>query len=83
MLQEEISFQTLADNKDINIGYSDNDIVIIDSIQQFVEITSAHVSMSAIAVCTSGRVQGRINGKGIALNQNQVAVIPPMLLSAT
>lgn len=77
MYQEEISIQTLTDNKDIRIGYSDNDVVIIDSIQKFAEITSAHVSMSAIAICTSGKVQGVMNGKKMELSQNQVAVIPP------
>ena len=35
---EEVTFQTLADNEDIQIGYSDNDIVVVDSIQQFEEI---------------------------------------------
>ena len=32
MQQEEITLQTLTDNEDIQVGYSDNDIVIIDSI---------------------------------------------------
>ena len=80
MQQKEITFESLTDNKDINIGYSDNDIVIIDSIQQFVEITSARVSMSAIAVCTSGKVQGVMNGKKITLEQNQIGVIPPNVI---
>ena len=76
MVQEEISLQTLTDNEDINIGYSDNDIVVVDSIQQFAEVSAAHVSMSAIAFCTCGRVQGQLNGQTIELLQNQVAVIP-------
>lgn len=38
MWQEEINLQTLTDNEDIQIGYSDNDIVIIDSIQKFAEV---------------------------------------------
>lgn len=75
--QEEISIQTLTDNEDIHVGYSDSDVVIIDSIQKFAEVTSAHVSMSAIAICTSGRVQGLMNGKKIEVCQNQVAVLPP------
>ena len=41
MVQEEVSLQTLTDNEDINIGYSDNDIVVVDSIQQFAEVRSA------------------------------------------
>ena len=57
MVQEEVSLQTLTDNEDINIGYSDNDIVVVDSIQQFAEVSAAHVSMSAIAICTCGTWQ--------------------------
>ena len=73
---EEITFQTLADNEDILIGYSDNDIVVVDSIQQFAEINTALVSMTAVVICTSGKVQGFINGKQIELHQNQVAIVP-------
>ena len=74
--QEEITIQALADNQDIQIGYSDNDIVIVDSIQQFAQISAAHVSMNAIAICTQGKVQGMLNGTPMELSQNQVAVIP-------
>ena len=77
IMQEEISIQTLTGNEDIHVGYSDSDVVIIDSIQKFAEVTSAHVSMAAIAICTSGKVQGMMNGQKIELSQNQVGVIPP------
>ena len=77
MLQEEITFQALTSNEDIHVGYSDNDIVIIDSIQRFAEISAAHVTMSAIAICLNGKVKGQINGQPIVLTKNQVAVIPP------
>ena len=76
MQQEEVNIQTLTDNEDIHVGYSDNDIVIIDSIQQFAAATSAHVSMSAIAVCTSGKVQAQMGGKLMELTKNQVAIVP-------
>lgn len=76
MQQEEITLQTLTDNEDIQVGYSDNDIVIIDSIQKFAEISAAHVSMNAIAICTQGKVQGTINGQAMELHKNQVAIIP-------
>ena len=76
MQQEEISLQTLTTNEAVHVGYSDNDIVIVDSIQQFAIVSEAHVQMSAIAICTSGRVQGRMNGQNLELRQNQVAVIP-------
>ena len=82
MQQEEISLQSLTTNEGIHVGYSDNDIVIVDSIQQFAIVSEAHVQMSAIVICTSGRVQGLMNGKTIELRQNQVAVIPANVVIA-
>ena len=77
MQQEEINLETLTGNKDINIGYADSDIVIVDSIQKLAEIGAAHVAMSAIALCTSGRIQGLMNGQPLELRRGQVAVFPP------
>ncbi len=74
--EEKISFQSLADNEDVQIGYFDNDIMVVDSIQKFAEINAAFVSMNAIAICTRGKVQGKMNGRQIELSQNQMAVIP-------
>ncbi len=74
--REEITFQTLANNEDIEIGYSDSDIVVVDSIQQFTEITAAHVQMNAIVICTSGRVQAQMSGMTMELHKNQVAIVP-------
>ena len=76
MKQEEISLQTLTGNEDIQVGYSDNDIVIINNIQKFAEINTAHVAMNAIVICTQGKVQGTLNGRVIELHKNQVAIIP-------
>ena len=73
---EEVTFQTLANNEDIQIGYSDNDIVVIDSIQQFNEVNTAHVAMNAIIICTNGKVQARVNGIHMELHKNQVAIVP-------
>ena len=74
--REEITIQTLANNEDIQIGYSDNDIVVVDSIQQFTEVNTAHVAMNAIVICTNGKVQAQMNGMQMELHKNQVAVIP-------
>ena len=74
--REEITIQTLANNEDIQIGYSDNDIVVVDSIQQFTEVNTAHVGMNAIVICTNGKVQAQMNGMQMELHKNQVAVIP-------
>ena len=73
---EEVTFQTLANNQDIQIGYSDNDIVVVDSIQQFTEINTAHVAMNAVVICTDGKVQAQMNGKQMELRKNQVAIVP-------
>lgn len=74
--QEDITLQSLAENEDIQIGYSDGDIVIVDSIQKFAEVKSAHVAMNSVVICTRGKVQGQMYGQQIELHQNQVAVIP-------
>ena len=74
--QEEITIQSLANNEDIQIGYSDNEIVVVDSIQQFTQISSAHVAMNAIVICTSGKAQAQMNGIQMELHRNQIAIIP-------
>ena len=74
--QEEISFQTLANNEDIQIGYLDKEIVIVDSIQQFTQVSSAHVAMNAIVICTEGKVQAQMYGIQMELHKNQVAIVP-------
>jgi len=76
MKKEVISLQTLTDNGDVQIGYSDNDIAIIDSFQKLAEISAAHVDMNAVAICTRGKAMGTINGKTIEVHKNQVAIIP-------
>ena len=73
---EEVTFQTLADNEDIQIGYSDSDIMVVDSIQQFTEMNTAHVSMNAIVICTDGKVQAQMNGIQMELHKNQIAIVP-------
>ena len=74
--QEEITIQSLANNEDIQIGYSDNEIVIVDSIQQFTEISTAHVAMNAVVICTSGKAQAQMNGIQMEVHKNQIAIIP-------
>ena len=74
--KEEITIQTLADNEDIQIGYSDNDIVVVDSIQQFTEVNTARVAMNAIVICTNGKVQAQMNSQTMELHKNQIAIVP-------
>ena len=74
--REEITIQTLSNNEDIQIGYSDNNIVVVDSIQQFTEVNTAHVAMNAVVICTDGKVQAQMNGFMMELHKNQVAIVP-------
>lgn len=74
--REEITIQSLANNEDLQIGYSDSDIVVVDSIQQFAEVRTAHVAMNTVVICTSGKVQAQMNGIEMELHKNQVAIIP-------
>ena len=77
--QENITIQSLAQNEDVQIGYSDNDIIVVDSIQKFAEFKAAHVAMNAVVICTNGKVQAKTNGRLVQLQKNQVAVFPQNL----
>ena len=74
--QEEITVQSLAQNEDILISYSDNDIVVVDSIQRFAEIHAAHIAMNAIVICTNGTVEAQMNGISMTMHKNQIAIVP-------
>ncbi|MBR5638703.1 MAG: AraC family transcriptional regulator [Muribaculaceae bacterium] len=77
---EEITFQSLAEKEEVKIGYSDNDMVIVDSIQKFAEINAAHIAMNVIMICTDGKIQARMNNMQLSLSKNQVAIIPQNVL---
>lgn len=79
-MRKDITLQSLAENEDIQIGYLDKDIVLVDSIQKYVEVSSAHVSMNAIVICTEGKIQAVMNNHKIELQKNQVAIIPPNIV---
>ena len=74
--QEEITLQALADNGDVTIGYSEDDIVVVDSIQRFTEVRTVHVAMNAVVICTGGKVHAQMSGREMVLRRNQIAVIP-------
>ncbi len=74
--QEEISLQSLAEDSRVQVSYSDNDIVLVDSIQKFAEINNAHISMNAIVICTSGIVSAQLGGMKLNLHKNQFSVVP-------
>ncbi len=75
-LQDSITIQSLSKRDELQIGYSDNDIVIVESIQHFTEVQAAHMASNSVVICTSGKIQAQMNGHKISLHQNQVGVIP-------
>ncbi len=77
---EEITLQSLAEKGEVRIGYSDNEIVVVDSIQQFTEINAAHIAMNVIMICTNGKIQARMNDMHMSLSKNQVAIVPQNVL---
>lgn len=77
---EEITLQSLAEKGEVRIGYSDNEIVVVDSIQQFTEINAAHIAMNVIMICTNGKIQARMNDMQMSLSKNQVAIVPQNVL---
>lgn len=78
--QRNITIQSLTEDDDIQIGYLDKDIVIVDNIEKYVKINSAHMSMNAIIICTQGKIQARINGQELELCKNQIAIVPPNMM---
>ncbi len=75
-----ITIQSLSARDEVQIGYFDNDIVIVDSIQHFTEVQAAHMAMNAVVICTSGKIQTQMNGYPITLHQNQVGIVPQNVL---
>ena len=76
MRNEEVTIESFVGNDDVKIGYSDNDIIIIDDIQKFVEFGAARLTMNGVAICTSGKIHATINSQIIEFGKNQVAVFP-------
>ncbi len=74
--RENISIQKLTESEELSIGYSDDDIVIVDSIQRFAEFKTAHVAMNSIIICKNGKVQAQVNGQMMNIQKNQVAIVP-------
>ncbi len=74
--KEEITLKSLTEKGEVKIGYSDKDIIVVDSIQKFAEIKAAHIAMNVIMICTNGRIQAHMNGRPMELIKNQVAIVP-------
>ena len=73
--KEEITLKSLAEKGEVKIGYSDKDIIVVDSIQKFAEIKAAHIAMNVIMICTNGRIQAHMNGRPMELIKNQLVIL--------
>ena len=76
-MRKDITIQSLTEIEDIQIGYLDKDIVLVDSIQKYVEVSSAHLSMNVIVFCIEGKIQALMNGQRLDLQKGQIAIVPP------
>lgn len=74
---QEMTFITLSEEKDIHISYFDKDLLLIDNIAKIAEISSARVEMSAVIICLKGKVTAKMGERELELCANQVAMIPP------
>ena len=79
-MRKDITIQSLAENEDIQIGYLDKDIVLVDSIQKYAEVSSAHLSMNVVVICTEGKIQAVMNNQRLELQKGQVAILPPNMV---
>ena len=77
MEQEQITLQSLTTDEHVSVGYSDDDVVIVENVRNLVNPPSARTSMNMMAICIDGRGQGSINGQLLTLSKNQVLILPP------
>lgn len=76
-MKEEVSIQTIKESHEVEVDYSDEDIVIIDNVRNFTEPRLAVMPMSSVTVCTAGKAECSINGQPIKLEKNQILLCPP------
>lgn len=74
---KEITIQSIAEDQNIDVGYSDDDIVIIDNVKTLMQTSLAMVNMNLITVGIEGKAQGVMNGRMVEIHKNQVVICPP------
>ena len=77
MKVEDITLRQLAESQDVSVGYSDDDIVIIDNVKTLVEPTMAHLKMNLLVICMAGKAQGTVNGQLCVMERGNVFICPP------
>ena len=84
MRQDDPLLTHIADNTnmeaDVTVGYSDEDIVLIDNVKLLAEPSPTRLQMNTVAFFLKGKAQGELNGQPVTLEQNQLLICPPNVL---
>ncbi len=65
---------------DVQVGYSDEDIILIDNVRILAQISPTRLQMSMVVFFVNGKAQGNINGQSTQLEKNQLLICPPNTL---
>lgn len=66
-----------AKELNIDIQYSDDDIIIVDSIKQLKPRAGERVPVNIILLCTNGTGKVNVNGNIFEINKNDLLIMPP------
>lgn len=69
--------RALAEERDITVDYSDEDLVFIDNAHVMAAPEYACLPMNAVVVCTAGRVRFDLGSTPLELHENEVFISPP------
>ena len=79
---EDIGIQSLPVNELVDVGYYDDDMLIIDNVKSFIEPSFARITTNFIVVCTKGKSVVEVNGESLQLEANHLLVgVPNVTLS--
>ena len=65
---------------DVQVGYSDEDIILIDNVRLLADASPTRLHMNAVVFCTKGKAQGSLNGQYIRFCENELLFTPPNVL---
>ena len=74
---QSLTLEAIASDENVTVGYSDGDIVIIDSVKMLADANVARVNTHLVALALEGRAQALVQGRRIEIAKNQVVVLPP------
>ena len=74
---EFIMHQDLRESPDLSIAYSDDDLLVIDSIKEVEENQLVRIGMYVIPICLKGKVQFESKGEVLTISERQLVIIPP------